>query len=149
MPWLDQAAMEGSLEAIRQHMEGGANPNERERSGGSSPLITAATFGQTEVAKALIEAGADVDQSNYDGSTTLLTAALFCRTEIVEALLDAGADRSIRNNAGSTALDVVTVPFDAIKEIYDYLGAVLGPYGLELDYERIRMTRPEIAQMLQ
>jgi hypothetical protein len=50
-------------QAIRQHIEGGAKPNERERSGGSSPLITAATFGQTEVAKALIEAGADVDQS--------------------------------------------------------------------------------------
>ena len=146
---LHQAALEGNLEAIRQHIEAGANLNEREPLGGSSPLITAATFGQTEVAKALIEAGADVDHRNNDGSTALLTAALFCRTEIVEALLDAGADRSIRNNAGSTALDVVTVPFDAIKEIYDYLGAVLGPYGLELDYERIRMTRPEIAEMLQ
>jgi hypothetical protein len=36
-----------------------------------------------------------------------------------------------------------------MREIYDYLGAVLGPYGLELDYERIRTTRPKIAEMLQ
>ena len=31
---------------------------------------------------------------------------------------------------------------------YDYLGAVLGPYGLELDYEYIERTRPKIAEML-
>lgn len=146
---LHEAALEGDLEAVRRLMEAGANLNEREPLGGSSPLITAATFGRTEVAKALIAAGADVDQQNNDGSTALLTAALFCRTEIVAALLDAGADKSIRNYNGSTALDVVTVPFDAIKGVYDYLGAVLAPYGLELDYERIKTTRPEIAEMLQ
>jgi NAD(P)-dependent dehydrogenase (short-subunit alcohol dehydrogenase family) len=146
---LHRAALEGDLEAVRQHIVAGADLNEREPSGGSTPLITAATFGQTDVAKALIEAGADVDLRNNDGSTALLTAALFCRSEIVEALLDAGADKSIRNNSGSAALDVVSVPFESIREIYDYLGAVLGPYGLELDYERIRTTRPKIAEMLQ
>jgi hypothetical protein len=122
--------------------------NERDPMGGSSPLLTAATFGRTEVARALIEAGADVNQQNNEGSTALLTAALFCRTEIVEALLANGADRSIRNFAGSTPLDVVTVPFESIRGIYDYLGAILGPYGLELDYERLEMTRPKIAEML-
>ena len=145
---LHQAALEGNLEAIRQHIEAGADLNEKDPLGGSSPLIVAATFGQTDVARALIEAGADVDQKNNDGSTALLTAALFCHTEIVEALLDKGADKSIRNNAGSTALEVVTVPFDAIRGIYDYFGAVLKPYGLELDYERIEMTRPKIAEIL-
>jgi NAD(P)-dependent dehydrogenase (short-subunit alcohol dehydrogenase family) len=145
---LHQAALEGNLEAVRQHIAAGAELNEKEPSGGSSPLIIAATFGHTEVASVLIEAGADVDQRNNDGSTALLTAAFLCRAEIVAALLAAGADKSIRNNAGSTALEAVTVPFDAVKEAYDYLGAVLGPLGLELDYERIRMTRPEIAEML-
>jgi NAD(P)-dependent dehydrogenase (short-subunit alcohol dehydrogenase family) len=145
---LHQAAFQGNLEAVRQHIEAGANLNEREPSGGSSPLIVAATFGQTEVAKALIGAGADLNQQNNDGSTALFSAAFLCHTEIVAALLDAGADKSIRNNAGSTALEVVTVPFDAIRDTYDLLGTVLGPYGLELDYERIRTTRPKIAEML-
>jgi hypothetical protein len=144
---LYQAALEGNLEAVRRQIEAGANLNEEDPSG-SSPLIIAATFGQTEVAKALIKAGADVDQQNNDGSTALLTAAFFCHAEIVEALLEIGADKSIRNNAGSTALEVVTVPFDAIKDIYDYIGVVLEPYGLELDYERIKITRPKIAEML-
>jgi NAD(P)-dependent dehydrogenase (short-subunit alcohol dehydrogenase family) len=145
---LHQAAFQGNLEAVRQHIEAGENLNEREPSGGSSPLIVAATFGQTEVAKALIGAGADLNQQNNDGSTALFSAAFLCHTEIVAALLDAGADKSIRNNAGSTALEVVTVPFDAIRDTYDLLGTVLGPYGLELDYERIRTTRPKIAEML-
>jgi NAD(P)-dependent dehydrogenase (short-subunit alcohol dehydrogenase family) len=145
---LHQAAIEGDLEAVRQQIEAGADLNEKEPSGGSSPLITAAIFGQTEIARALIEAGADVDQRNNDGSTALLSAAFLCRTEIVAALLAAGADKSITNNAGSTALDVVTVPFEAIRPIYDFLGTILGPLGLELDYDRIRRTRPEIAEML-
>ncbi len=116
--------------------------------GGSSPLIIAATFGRTEVAKALIEAGAGIDQKNNDGSTALHTAALFCRTEIVKTLLDKGADKSVRNNAGSTALELVSGPFDTVKGTYDFFGTVLKPFGLELDYERIEATRPKIAKML-
>jgi hypothetical protein len=110
--------------------------------------MTAATFDQTEIALALIEAGADLDQQNNDGSTALLTAAFFCRTEIVEALLAAGADRSIANSAGSTPLDVVTMPFETLEPTYDFLGSALAPLGLTLDYDRIKRTRPAIAEML-
>jgi len=144
---LHQAAFEGNLQAIQQHIEAGTNLNEKDAYG-STPLIIAATFGHTEVAKALIEAGADLDQQNGEGASALFTAALLCRTEIVEVLLNKGADKSIRNSAGSTALEVVSTPWDEIKEVYDYLGAMLKPFGLELDYERIEMTRPLIAEML-
>ncbi|UCC83139.1 MAG: SDR family NAD(P)-dependent oxidoreductase [Gemmatimonadota bacterium] len=146
---LHEAIVRGDLEAVRELIEAGADLNVREPSGGSSPLITAATFGQTEAAKALIEAGADLGQQNNDGSTALITAAFFARADIVEALLAAGADKSIRNNAGSTALDVVTPPFEVVRDFYDLVGAALAPYGLELDYERIEATRPRIAEMLQ
>lgn len=145
---LHQAALAGNLDAIRRHIEAGADLNAREPAGGSSPLIIAATFGHTEVAEALIAAGADLDQTNNDGSTALLTAAFLCRTEIVAALLEAGADKSIRSRDGSTALEVVSAPFEDVRQAYDYLGVVLGPLGLELDYERIRTTRPMIAEML-
>ena len=145
---IHEAVIAGDLEALEQLIATGSDLNEREPLGGSSPLMSAATFRQTEAALALIEAGADLDQQNNDGSTALLTAAFFCRTEIVEALLEAGADRSIPNNAGSTALDVVTVPFEALQPTYDFLGTVLAPYGLELDYDRIKQTRPVIADML-
>ncbi len=145
---LHEAAMEGDLDAARELIASGADLNAREPMGGSSPLITAATFGHTAVARALIAAGADVDQQNNEGSTALMNAAFFCRTEIVEALLAAGADTSVRNGAGVTALDIVSAPFDAMRGIYDMVGTALGPYGLELDYERIERTRPKIAEML-
>jgi NAD(P)-dependent dehydrogenase (short-subunit alcohol dehydrogenase family) len=145
---IHEAAITGDLEAVRGLIESGSDLNAREPTGGSNPLMTAATFDQTEIALALIEAGADLDQQNNDGSTALLTAAFFCRTEIVEALLAAGADRSIANSAGSTPLDVVTMPFETLEPTYDFLGSALAPLGLTLDYDRIKRTRPAIAEML-
>ncbi|MCK4701307.1 MAG: ankyrin repeat domain-containing protein, partial [Bacteroidales bacterium] len=108
---LHEAALQGDIEVIRQHIKVGSDLNEKEPSAGSSPLITAATFGQTEVALALIEAGADVNFKNNEGSTSLHAAAFFCHTEIVKALLANGADKNIKNNAGSTALESVAGPF--------------------------------------
>ena len=145
---LHLAALQGNLAAIHQHIQAGSDLNEKDAYG-STPLIIAATFGKTEVAKAVIEAGADVDITNNDGSTPLHIAAFFCRTEIVKALLDKGANKYLRNIAGSTALDIVAAPFDDDKGIYDQFGAALGPLGLELDYEQIKMTRPKIAALLQ
>lgn len=145
---LHEAAVEGNLGAVQQHIAAGSDLNERELEGGSTPLITAAVFGKTEAARALIEAGADVNLRNNEGSTALISAAFLCRTEIVELLLANGADKGVMNNSGATALDSVASPFDSVKGVYDFLGATLGPVGLQLDYERIKVTRPKIAEML-
>ena len=142
------AAVIGNLEAVQQHIALGSDLNLKEPTRGSSPLITATVFGKTEVAVALIEAGADVDYQNNEGSTALITAALFCRTEIVTALLEQGADKTLTNAAGHTALDTVSPPFEVVRGIYDALGAALAPLGLQLDYERIQTTRPKIVEML-
>lgn len=145
---LHEAAVQGDIEVVRQHINAGSNLNEMESSGGSSPLITAATFGKTEVARVLIDAGADVNFKNKEGSTALHAAAFFCNTGIVEILLDNGADINIRNKAGSTALQSVEGPFEEVKGIYDYFGRTLGPMGLELNHEQIKMICPRIAEIL-
>ena len=59
-----------------------------------------------------------------------------------------GADKTLPNKAGRTALESVSGPFNDVKGIYDSLGAAVEPLGLKLDYERIKMTRPQIAEML-
>ena len=138
----------GDLKAIHQHIKAGSDLDERDPTVGSSPLITAAVFGKTEVAKALIEAGADVNLQNNEGSTPLITAAFFCRIEIVEALLEKGADKSVKNNYGSTALESVSGPFNNVKAIYDQFSKDLGPLGFKLDYEQVERDRPKIAEML-
>jgi hypothetical protein len=96
---IHEAALRGDVEAMRQHIEAGADLDAGDPSGGSTPLIIAATFEQPEVARVLIDAGADVDVQNNDGTTALLSAALFAHTEIVRALLEAGADVTVRNSA--------------------------------------------------
>jgi len=56
--------------------------------------------------------------------------------------------RNALNKAGRTALDSVSHPFEDVKGIYDGLGKALAQLGLKLDYERIKRTRPRIAEML-
>jgi peptidoglycan/LPS O-acetylase OafA/YrhL len=145
---IHEAVIRGDLEIVKQHIQVGTDLDEREPAGGSSPLITAAVFGKTDIAQALIEAGANVNFQNNEGSTPLHTAAFFCRTEIVKSLLENGADINIRNKAGSAALQSVSGPFESVKGIYDYFRQAYGPMGLELDDENLKKSRPIIAEML-
>jgi uncharacterized protein len=142
------AVLMDNLEALQQHIAAGSNLNEKDPFGGSSPLITASLFDKREMARILIEAGADLNFQNNDGSTALHTAAFFCRPEIVKMLLDKGADRNIRNKFGATAYESMTPPFSDVKNVYDMMGKMLAPMGLKLDYAYIEKTRPEIAAML-
>ena len=145
---LIDAAATGNVDAVRQHIEAGTDLNQRNPESGSSALIVAACLDQSETAILLIEGGADLEVKNNEGSSALGTAAFLCREEIVKALLAKGVDRNARNNAGSTALDSVAGPFDDVKPIYDFLQVALAPLGLTLDYERIKTTRPKIAEIL-
>lgn len=142
------AVLTENQEALQQHIAAGSNLNEKDPYGGSSPLITAAVFGKPEMAKILIEAGADINFQNNDGSTALHSAAFFCRPEIVKMLLDNNVDKSIKNKFGATAYESVAGPFSDVKNTYDIMGKVLSPMGLTLDYAYIEKTRPEIATML-
>ena len=142
------AVVTENLAALKQHIAAGSNLNEKDPFGGSSPLISASVFGKTEMAKILIEAGADINFQNNDGSTALHTSAFFCRPEIVKMLLDKNADKTIKNKFGATPYESVVAPFADVKGAYDMMGTVLGPMGLKLDYVYIEKTRPEIAAML-
>lgn len=145
---LHQAALQGNIEVVRQNILAGSDLNKKEPDGGGSPLSTAATFGKTEVARALIEAGAEINFVKNDGATPLHVAAFFCHTEMVKLLLEKGADKSILDNNGSTALESLLIPFEDVKGIYEYFAGILDPLGLDLDLEKIKTKRPIIAEML-
>jgi len=145
---LHTATFLGDLDAVKQHIATGTDLDQREPTMGSTALISAAVFGKTDVARALIEAGADVNIQNQEGSTALHSAAFLCRTEIVKMLLENGADKELKNIYGSTPLASVSGPFSEVKGIYDEFSKQLGPLGLKLDYDQIEKTRPVIADML-
>lgn len=146
---LQEAAFTGNVEAIKMHIAKGSDLNERDPRQGSTPLITAAVFGQTEAMKTLIKGGANLNIQNNEGSTALTTAAFFCKIDAVRLLLKAGADKGLTNKFGSSALDIVQGPFEPLKEVYDYVGKMLAPIGVKLDYEQIKADRPKVAKLLQ
>ena len=142
------AVVSGNLEAVRQHIAAGSDINIRDPFGGSSPLISATVFGKDDIAKVLIDAGADLNIQNNDGSTALHTAAFFCRPAMVKLLLEKGADKTIKNKFNATAYESVIAPFKDVKAVYEMMGNALGPMGLKLDFAYIEKTRPEIAAVL-
>ena len=61
--------------------------------------------GYNELAKLLIENGANVNIKNFNGTTALIFAATFGKKEIVMSLLGCGADPSIKDDKGYSAID--------------------------------------------
>jgi len=148
---IQTAVVSGNIDAVKQkqHIEAGTNINEKEPLSGATPLISAATFNKIEIAKVLIDAGADLTIKNNDGSTPLHVAAFFCRIEIVQFLIDSKADKTLKNNFGATPRESVVGPFKDIKPIYEMLQQQLAPIGLKLDMNELEKNRPVIAMMLQ
>jgi ankyrin repeat protein len=141
-----QAVITGNTAAVEEHIVAATDLDAKEDYGGSTPLILAAIFGKKEVARILIDAGADLELRNSKGSTALHQACFFCRPEIVEMLLVAGADPSQTNNDGRTPLEIVTLDFDgdlqgAYLHVYDWL-------NLKPDLDDIKRARIQIADIL-
>ncbi|GAA4280267.1 ankyrin repeat domain-containing protein [Gaetbulibacter aestuarii] len=146
---IQTAVITGNIDAVKQHIKAGTNLNEKEPLGGSTPLISAATFNKPEIAKALIDAHADLSIKNNDGATALHVAAFLGRIEIVQLLIDANADKGIRNKYGATPRESIIMDFNEVKPVYDMLNQQLSPMGFELDLDALQKARPVIAMMLQ
>ena len=141
------AAAKGNLEAIKGNLANGADVNSRAPSVGVTPLMAAAITGQTDAAKLLLDRGATPNlKSSKDGATALHMAAFFGHIEIVKGLLAKGADVNVRNDRSETPLDVVSGSWsEELKGVYLLIGGAL---KLNLDLEKIKSTRPQIAALL-
>ena len=141
------ASLTGNLEAIKQHAAAGANLNGTEPNGGSAPLMLATLTGQVKAVSLLLAHDVDVNLKNgKDGATALHLAAFFGYPDIVDTLLQKGAKPNLENNAGKTPLDIVQPQWSpALEEVYKFVEAVL---KVQLDLDRIKKVRPEIATLL-
>jgi len=95
----------GSGAMARALLDAGASPD-GDPGDDETPLMTAASYGDAEVARVLIDAGANLDATasaeagGVPGGTALRHAAVFGMAEVVEVLLAAGA-RDLVQAAGA------------------------------------------------
>lgn len=141
---LDAALIQGDDDAVRAHIIAGTPLNTRGTTG-DSPLHIAAALGRSNAAAALIHAGAALEATNTSGATPLFNAAFFCQADVLHMLIDAGASTDVADQSGTTIRQIMDVPWQQIRPVYEMVHRSL---GLPFDETRIRSARSSIAEML-
>ena len=117
---LPLAIADDNYEAAKALIEAGAKVNEPSGAEGLTPLMVAAA--QTapaegamflpsstrpiDIAKSLIERGANVNAQSTKGVTALMIAATHNNPPMIGLLIESGADASLKDDQGQTATDV-------------------------------------------
>jgi uncharacterized protein len=94
------ASLKGNLILMRQLIAAGAYPNKE----GWTPLHYAASIGNVEAMKLLLEEHAYIDTESPNKTTPLMMAARSKQILAVKLLLDEGADFEAKNDAGWTVI---------------------------------------------
>ena len=102
---LNLASERGRVVVVDLFIENGADESVREM---DSPLLLAIRFRQVEVARSLIEHGADVTLEADFGWTPLHLASQLGSLDLVNMFIEYGADVTARTGDGYTPLDVAS-----------------------------------------
>jgi ankyrin repeat protein len=131
------ANLTGTGPVARALIEAGAlvdgAPDEQE-----TPLITAASYGDAEVAAVLVERGADVDRlakptsGGVPGGSALLHAAVFGMTDVVDIVV-AGGSRVRTLVEGAAAGDIAPWPLAGEGELERLLALIMAAVHERLD----------------
>ncbi|XP_071793630.1 fibronectin type 3 and ankyrin repeat domains 1 protein-like [Asterias amurensis] len=114
----------GNVALIQSMVADGASVNERDSGSGWTPLLRCAAMGgDPNVAKVLMNAGAEVNIKDKDGKTPLMIACLNGHVTLVQALVERGADPTVRTEFGMSAVEMAN-SFDR-KRVMKYFSEVL------------------------
>lgn len=103
---LHVAVFHGDAGLVGELVAAGADVDANVIATGRTALIQAIEDGKFDIARMLLDAGADVDR-HKDGRTTPLMAAVAAgRDDLVRALIEKGADLNVRADDGRTALSI-------------------------------------------
>ena len=97
-PPLIEATLAGNVDDVRSQLANGTDPNLIYNT--NTALTYAARDGFTEIARLLIDHGAEVNWIDGEGVTPLILASFKDHIELVQLLLAHGADITIRDQMG-------------------------------------------------
>ena len=102
---LASACRQNQVDAVRCLLEAGIGDHVDSRDrGGKTALMHASEHGHLEVARLLVEAGADIHCLNHDGKTALMYASVSGHLGVARLLVEAGADTDCRDRGRQTAM---------------------------------------------
>jgi uncharacterized protein len=114
------AAYKGNVAAVKALIAKEAEVNKP----GWTALHYAATVGNDEIVKILLDESAYIDAESPNSTTPLMMAARGGHVSTVKLLLDEGADATLKNNIGMTALDFARE--SDMRTVFDDMTALLG-----------------------
>ena len=134
---INEAARDGNIEAVKQHLDAGTDVNAKD-SARWTPLFYAAYGGHKDIIELLLASGADVNAKDVKGGTPLQIAAFRDQKETAKLLIAKGADVNAKMVSGAKKGNT---PLDAANEtgnteIADLLRKHDGKTKSELIFER-------------
>jgi len=102
---LNQAAVDGELDRVKELVSGGADVNSKNRMG-MTPLVVAAMNSRTAVCEFLAANGADLNARDGQGRTALYLAVDRGNKELIELLVKKKADVNIATMRGENAFSL-------------------------------------------
>ena len=145
------AVLDDDLDTVNQHIAYGSDLNVQDGTFSNTSLNFAGIYGLTDIADALVNAGADLNLINDDNFTPLCNAAAWGHTSIVTILLNAGADLSAKCFETQIGVSVtlsiaIGAPYsDYIKSLYVDHGE---KYNIPYDEAEIIAGREKVTELL-
>ncbi|XP_062609752.1 ankyrin repeat and SOCS box protein 8-like isoform X2 [Saccostrea cucullata] len=103
------AVQEKNLAIVQAIVDAGADVSLKDVKGGTALeicLLSGGRTANTDIVKALLQAGSDPNAENLYKATPLMLAAGTGQLEVINLLLDAGADINHEDNKGKTAFNI-------------------------------------------
>lgn len=129
-----KAVAQSNLSAVQMLLELDADLHRSENQIGNSPILGVIETGNIEIAKILLEAGADPESRDNNGESAIIKAVIEDRIEVLTLLLEYGAILDRRDERGYTAL-MHAVTADKLPMVKALLSAGANPTVKSLNNE--------------